>query len=277
MMQSNEFAPEVGGSCGARLKQAREAAGLSIEDVAAKLKMPARVIQSLEQEDFARIGAPVFVRGQLRSYARLLGVDLEDQLVGSPIASTAPSELISHTHTPRYRRVFEQTTRRAVYIVMTAAIAVPIWIATRHPAGNSAVQSLDMAAVPAGDAAQAAGPATAPAQRTPIIASIGPSLPSPAAPVPAPATAGKSLTLKFSGDSWVQIVGNDGRKLEEGTLGAGQERNYPAVDVASVRLGNTAAVEVLNAGQPVDLTPFSRANVARFTLSSDGSLAPVSD
>ncbi|MGD5980629.1 helix-turn-helix domain-containing protein, partial [Xanthomonas citri pv. citri] len=97
MMQSNEFAPEVGGSCGARLKQAREAAGLSIEDVAAKLKMPARAIQSLEQDDFARIGAPVFVRGQLRSYARLLGVDLEEQLVASPIASTAPSELISHT------------------------------------------------------------------------------------------------------------------------------------------------------------------------------------
>lgn len=277
MMQSNEFAPEVGGSCGARLKQAREAAGLSIEDVAAKLKMPARVVQSLEQEDFARIGAPVFVRGQLRSYARLLGVDLEDQLVGSPIASTAPSELISHTHTPRYRRVFEQTTRRAVYIVMTAAIAVPIWIATRHPAGNSAVQSLDMAALPAGsDAAQAAGPAAAPPQRTPVIASIGPSLPPPAAPASS-SSAAKSLTFKFSGDSWVQIVGNDGRKLEEGTLGAGQERNYPAGDVASVRLGNTAAVEVLSAGQPVDLTPFSRANVARFTLSSDGSLAPVSD
>ena len=273
MMQSNEFAPEVGGSCGARLKQAREAAGLSIEDVAAKLKMPARAIQSLERDDFARIGAPVFVRGQLRSYARLLGVDLEEQLVASPIASTAPSELISHTHTPRYRRVFEQTTRRAVYIVMTAAIAVPIWIATRHPAGNSAVQSLDMAALPAGDAAQLARPAAEPPQRTPVIASIGPSLP----PAAAPAPGAKSLTFKFSGDSWVQIVGNDGRKLEEGILGAGQERSYAPGEVANVRLGNTAAVEVLNAGQAVDLTPFSRANVARFTLSSDGSLAPVSD
>ncbi|QQP97488.1 helix-turn-helix domain-containing protein [Lysobacter enzymogenes] len=274
MMQSNEFAPEVGGSCGARLKQAREAAGLSVEDVAAKLKMPARAIQSLESDDFARIGAPVFVRGQLRSYARLLGVDLEDQLVASPIASTAPSELISHTHTPRYRRVFEQTTRRAVYIVMTAAIAVPIWIATRHPAGNSTVQSLDMAALPAGDAAQAARPAAEPPQRTPVIASIGPSLPQAA---PAPASAAKSLTFKFSGDSWVQIVGNDGRKFEEGILGAGQERSYAPGEVANVRLGNTSAVEVLNAGQPVDLTPFSRANVARFTLSSDGSLAPVSE
>lgn len=278
MMQSNEFAPEVGGSCGARLKQAREAAGLSIEVVAARLKMPSRVVQSLENDDIASIGAPVFVRGQLRSYARLVGIDLESQLSGTPMASTAPSELISHTHTPRYRRVFEQTTRRAVYIFMTAAIAVPIWIATRHPNSNSAVQSLDMAALPAGPAGAApaqAGSAAQPVstpQRTPLIASMTPPL-----QAQAPVQTGKTLELKFSGDSWVQVVGNDGSKLEEGILGAGQERSYNPGDVASVRLGNTSAVEVRNAGQPVDLAPFSRANVARFTLSSDGSLAPVSD
>jgi cytoskeleton protein RodZ len=278
MMQSNEFAPDdVGGSCGARLKQAREAAGLSIEDVAARLKMPSRVVKSLENDDITSIGAPVFVRGQLRSYARLVGIDLESQLSGTPMASTAPSELVSHTHTPRYRRVFEQTTRRAVYIVMTAAIAVPIWIATRHPNSNSTVQSLDMAALPAGPAGAAPSPSGAsaqtvstPPQRTPLIASMTP-------PLQAQAQTAKTLNLKFSGDSWVQIVGTDGSKLEEGILGAGQERSYNPGDVASVRLGNTSAVEVSTAGQPVDLAPFSRANVARFTLSSDGSLAPVSD
>lgn len=277
----NEFAPDVGGSCGARLKQARLEAGLSVEDVAARLKMPSRLVFSLENDDIASLGAPVFVRGQMRSYARLVGIDLEDQLSGTPIASTAPAELVSHTHTPRFRRVFEQTTRRAVYIVMTVTIAVPIWIATRHPNSNSTVQSLDMAAIPAGSASSAGQARTpsaptgavaqpiAPPQRTPLIASMAPPLPQ--------VQATKSLSLKFSGDSWVQIVGADGSKLEEGILGAGQERSYNPGDVASVRLGNTSAVEVRNAGQPVDLAPFSRANVARFTLSSDGSLAPVSD
>ena len=42
-------------------------------------------------------------------------------------------------------------------------------------------------------------------------------------------------------------------------------------------LGNAAAVEVQQAGSTVDLTPYKRANVARFTVSSDGSLAPVAD
>jgi cytoskeleton protein RodZ len=44
-----------------------------------------------------------------------------------------------------------------------------------------------------------------------------------------------------------------------------------------VKLGNVDAVEVKRAGVAVDLEPFSRANVARFTLSSDGSLAPVAN
>ncbi len=276
MMQSNEFAPEVGGGCGARLKQARIAAGLSVEDVAAQLKMPAKVVRSLEDDEAARLGAPVFVRGQLRSYGRLLGVDLEDELAGSPLGSTAPSELVSHTHTPRYRRIFEQTTRRAVYIVLTAAIAVPVWIATRHPAGDTAVQSLDMAALPAGAAAPAEPAAAQPPQRTALIASMAPALPQPAAAPAAQAVQG--LTLKFTGESWMQVTGPDGRKLEEAILGAGQERSYQPGQVGHIRLGNVSAVQVLDrSGQGVDLAPFSRGNVARFTLSSDGSLAPVSD
>ena len=60
--------------CGERLRLAREAAGLSVDDVAARLHMPARVVKSLEAEDWSRLGAPVFVRGQVRSYSRLLGL-----------------------------------------------------------------------------------------------------------------------------------------------------------------------------------------------------------
>ena len=62
-----------------------------------------------------------------------------------------------------------------------------------------------------------------------------------------------------------------------GTLASGQQRSYAPGEVGKIILGNSNAVQVQQAGKPVDLTPFSRANVARFTLSSDGSLAPVVD
>ncbi|WP_042831820.1 helix-turn-helix domain-containing protein, partial [Xanthomonas citri] len=74
----NLFEQEKG--CGQHLREAREAAGLSVDEVAGKLRMPAHVVHALEQEDWQRLGASVFVRGQLRSYARLLQVDLEPLL-----------------------------------------------------------------------------------------------------------------------------------------------------------------------------------------------------
>ena len=42
-------------------------------------------------------------------------------------------------------------------------------------------------------------------------------------------------------------------------------------------LGNAAAVEVQQSGSTVDMTPYKRANVARFAVSSDGSLVPVAE
>lgn len=64
--------PETVRGIGERLRQARVRAGISPAEAGAKLKMPTHVIEALEREDWARIGAPVFVRGHLRSYAKLL-------------------------------------------------------------------------------------------------------------------------------------------------------------------------------------------------------------
>ena len=122
--------------CGERLKHAREAAGLSIDDVAARLHMPARVVRSLEAEDWARLGAPVFVRGQVRSYSRLVGLTTAPMMAALDIGPVEPSLLISRTHTPRAQWWAEQIGRRLVYIVLTLSLAVPAWVATsQHLSG----------------------------------------------------------------------------------------------------------------------------------------------
>jgi len=68
-----------------------------------------------------------------------------------------------------------------------------------------------------------------------------------------------------------------GQVLEQGLLHGGDQRSYPTDTVSRVVLGDASAVDVLRDGQAQDLTPFRRANVARFTVSSDGSLAPAVD
>lgn len=266
MKQSNDFAPVIGDGCGARLAGARQAAGLACEDVASRLRMPLRVVRALEADDMSVLGAPVFVRGQLRSYARLVNVDIEPELSRSEAAVVTPPELISHSHTPRFQRLLEQTTRRAIYIVLTLAIALPAWLGMKpHLTSNLHVASLDFPVAPVAEPAPS--PSDMRPQRTPMIASM----------TAMSAASAPALSLHSTGESWLEVFAPDGSSIEQGTLSAGARRSYDLGEISRVVLGNSAAIQLTKAGQLVDLAPFTRANVARFRLSSDGSLVPVND
>lgn len=246
---------------GERLRKAREAAGYSLADVSTRSRMPIRVLEKLESGDWESLGAPVFVRGHVRSYARVLGLTLEDQSLPSPLTTSQIPSLVSHSHVPRYRHVAENVTRRAVYVVLTVALVVPVWLATRSHLGGQgpSIEPLDLPAT-MGD--------TRGSEPTPMVASI--------APIPRAADAApSSLVLQFGGESWVQFYDADGKVLERGLVRAGERRDLVAAGAARVVLGNASAVQARRGGAVVDLGPYSQANVARFTLSSDGSLAPI--
>lgn len=266
--------PQADG-CGVFLREARERSGLALEEAASRLKMPLRVLKAIEDENWTQLGAPVFVRGQLRSYARLLKVDIESFIQQAQLQRVQPVELVSRNHTPRYQRVLESVARRAVYVVLTAAIAVPVWVAyqwDRNDAPPQRTASLDIADSATANAettaSAAAGAPEARSQATPYVASLTPSLPK---------SNGSALVLRTKGDSWIQINAPDGSSIEQGLFKAGEQRIFRKGEVGRVVLGNAAAVEVQHSGSTVDLTPYQRANVARFAVSSDGSLVPVVD
>ncbi|WP_312002693.1 helix-turn-helix domain-containing protein, partial [Stenotrophomonas sepilia] len=148
---------ETAAGCGTRLRQAREAAGLTLEDVGSRLRMPVQVVKSLEEEQWQKLGAPVFVRGQLRSYARLLDVDVGELLEQAQVGPVVPPTLVSHTHTPRARRIAENLGRRVLYVGITAVLAVPVWFATRGHFDGSATPSPSTASL---DVIPAAVPVT---------------------------------------------------------------------------------------------------------------------
>lgn len=60
---------------GSPLAVARVAAGLSIADVGRQLKLSGWQVEALESGDYKRLPGPVFVRGFIRNYARLLKID----------------------------------------------------------------------------------------------------------------------------------------------------------------------------------------------------------
>ncbi len=62
---------------GAVLRQIREALGIELREVAERSKIGIAYLQSLEDDAYAKLPAPVYVRGFLTEYARILGLDAE--------------------------------------------------------------------------------------------------------------------------------------------------------------------------------------------------------
>lgn len=252
--------------CGERLRRAREAAGLTVDDVAARLRMPVRVVLSLEAEDWSRLGAPVFIRGQVRSYSRLLGLATTTMMDALPVAPVEPAKLVSRVHTPKLQWWAEQLGRRLVYIVLTLSLAIPAWVTTRQHL------SRDVAGVVALDTPVVEGvPSSPPSGKSvpqTVVASMAPV--SVAAPVDKPQVA--EIVLRASEKTWLEVVATDGSILEKGLLSAGQERRYPAAQVRRMTVGNIAGVQLQDKTGIVETAERSRTNVARFAVSSDGSL-----
>ncbi|MEO6228122.1 MAG: RodZ domain-containing protein [Thermomonas sp.] len=251
--------------CGERLKQAREAAGLTIDDVASRLHMPSRVVRSLEAEDWSRLGAPVFVRGQVRSYSRLVGLTTAPMMAALDVGPVEPSHLVSRTHTPRAQWWAEQIGRRLVYIVLTLSLAVPAWVATRQHLSGSAHDAAPL------DVPAKSGMAepVVPVSRRTVMASMAP-----VTGMSAESAVGE-IILRTHAETWVDAVAADGSSLEKGLLPSGSERRFDSAQLARLTIGNASTAEVHDHGQRVDLAQFTRSNVARFTVSSDGSLVVV--
>ena len=109
---------------GAELRQAREAQGLTVIDVAQQLKFAPRQIESLEAERFERLPGPTIARGMVRNYARLLQLDPEPlvaRMTPQREAASDPDELAA-----RFKRPvpFSDSSRRStlVYVGFSAGV-----------------------------------------------------------------------------------------------------------------------------------------------------------
>ncbi|MFD2179472.1 cytoskeleton protein RodZ [Veronia pacifica] len=67
---------------GTVLKNARESMGLSVKDVADRLRLRVKVIEDLESNTDTDNQIPTFTRGYIRSYSKLLGLNADELLSG---------------------------------------------------------------------------------------------------------------------------------------------------------------------------------------------------
>lgn len=242
---------------GAHLRSAREARGLAIEQVAARLRLMKRQVAAMESGDFAALGQPVFARGFVRNYAKMLGLDAEGlvaQMREGQAQENLPHTELNPLPPVRRRRMTWWLGGLAVVVLVAAPVALYAWLTSDDGANGEP------------HAQQAAAPVR-----------VLPGISAPQAPAAfsaAPAAApGAGVSLRFRADAWVEVRDAQGRLVVHGLYHPGQEIDLKHGFPLHFIIGNAAQVAVSYAGRALDLSPYLSVNVARFSLGADGTAA----
>ena len=270
---------------GERLRTARQALGLSLEEVETATRIRLSYLDALEREAFTELPNPAYVKGFLRSYAAHLGIPAEELLQAYPrdassgtaaaqpvVRHESPIDVVITPATP-YSRTRRLLTIAGIVVGVGLLIVVYVFFSqVREFARTPPPASSRKAPAPGEQAAPA--PANAPPQ-TPAAPSVQPPVPPPAAqppaappapakPAPTPSSpaapaAGPSETgpppagavqvaVTANDRSWVRAVA-DGAVVFEGFIDAGGRQGWQAARQITVKVGNAGAVEVIVNGR----------------------------
>jgi len=297
--EAREGAATQPATAGSTLRSAREAAGLSVDDVALQLKLAPRQVQALEDDDFQHLPGRTFARGFARNYARFIQLDPDRVLALMPAGESAPAlERPSFAAARRpmgeipVERAAHRSSAPRVLFLLLALVAVGAAAyyeyvhkaseARREAAGVSGAESATTT-IPAPQSLTAVGSTTtlpnpvaaeSPTTATPPTGEAAPGpagTPDPAAtPAGGSATAAKAsdaaLVLAFRGTSWAEVKDANGRVILQMTGGAGMTQTVTGTPPLELSLGNAPDVAVTFRGQSLDLAPFTRGVVARVAL-----------
>ena len=226
VVEEDLVAPEPS-PVGDRLRIAREAKGLSLEDVAAQTRIPQRHLASIETGDWEHLPAPTYTIGFAKNYAS--AVDLDRSEIGNDLRE----EMGGQRFTTASTDVFEpadpaRTMPKGLVIGAIAAVILLVvlmsWLNQRSLQGGKEPEA-------AANASNSTPPAAAPAQ-------------------PAPAAAEGPVVLTATAPVWLAI--KDGTTvLKQGIMQAGEAFQVPATATAPVVTTAKAEALRINVGNSV--------------------------
>ena len=111
-------------SVGNALREARERLGLSIADVANQIKFATRQIEALEADNFQQLKGVTFLRGFVRSYAKILHLDAQLLLEKLPVSQPMPQQLAPSAVETQFPSML--STRRQNLIWSGSALALAV-------------------------------------------------------------------------------------------------------------------------------------------------------
>ncbi|NEP60304.1 MAG: helix-turn-helix domain-containing protein [Symploca sp. SIO2G7] len=208
---------------GAVLRDARATSGQTLDELAAKVLVRSRLLVALEEGHTHELPEPVYVRGIIRRYADILGLDgeaLSKRYGAVPLAKTSGRSWSRDAVQLRPYHLY------AAYVILIAvSVSSLSYLMRRAIPQDAAEPILDPAAIEqltpqrtASPAATAVEPAKNPAPKEPIV-----------------------VDAEFVEQSWVRIT-TDGKAAYEGILQEGTERSWTAKKSLTIRAGNAGGI-----------------------------------
>ncbi len=265
-----------------KLAELRAKKGLSLDEMAQRLRITPVQAAALENLQFAQLPRPPYLQGFVRNYCRVLDTDPSPfiELANASVNRSKPAVRDDPRELGRFDDTMGLTplhTRRmwrgALAVVLMTAVALAVieldaWLPALT--GRTAQTPTPAGAPPVaqGPASPTSGATDAPAQ-DPVALAPSPALALAAVTTPGPQLAvdGKrSVRLVFRGDSWVEVREANGAALTSQLNKAGSEQSVAGTPPLKVTIGAARDVSLEVDGKPFELTPFVKDDVARLTL-----------
>lgn len=289
---------EAGPSVGARLRAAREARSLSLHDIANTLKLGARQVEALEEGNWEALPGHTFIRGFVRNYARLVELDAAELMASLDRTLVKPKTSLDVVESgaavlPTTGRGLSRRDRNvvlsglvAVALAAVVYIALPDDLSAWREGLQGALDSLSRKEEPVPAAETTAQdpvlpPGTTPQQvlnpqaemvappaleAAPSAPGNGVSQPEARTVAPAPVAGAAPLRFVFDKESWIEVRDRSNKVIFSQRNGMGSEQQVAGEGPFSLVIGYAPGVRLFWRGQPIDLAPHTRGDVARLVL-----------
>lgn len=275
-------------SLGKCLQQARVLAGYTVQQIASEMHLDVWQIEYIERDCFKELGAPVFVKGYLRRYARVVNVDealmqgLYEALRDPPLAvDPIPSCMNSVPVQRKLLPGWSLWVAAGLFVVISLGTVINK-LTSHSDVQNAATPSnvhVESTATVESLASQQTSSVTNEAPKeSSLLASVTPVATANAGELQVtndaslPLQAGRiALTLKFTGDSWAEVYDANKRVVLYEMGHENTVRKVSGLAPLNVVIGSKRQVDLQINGHAMAI-PAKRvtADVARFIVNADG-------
>ncbi len=232
---------------GAQITQARIAAGLSVAEVAAKVRVRNSLLVAIESDNFEPCGGEVYARGHVRSIATALGMNVNELMVDFGLqvkpAVSALGEIATMMHGEKRALPWAPIMASAA-VVIAGIVGFSLFVGGKNPLEPSR--------------AVATSSVSAKADLAPASA-----LPSASEPTALLTDDVTVVISAVSDSSWIAITSNSGVQLFAGILQKGVTKEFQDPQNLRVVIGNAGAVTLSVNGKKLG-TPGGSREVLQF-------------